>query len=1443
MSLAGVALAALTCLLCPVKAHALELRSRHIGIQDGLPNNSIRHFYQDRKGFIWMSTLNGLTRYDGNTFVNYMPGSGQEPCLSDHRIRQVHEDKNGFLWINTYSKHFSCYDLKHGRFVDYTGKGLFRALEYNKMAEAGGSVWLWGNSDGCMRVAFKDGKFASVVYSKKANTLPTNNIQDVIRGNGDDVYIAAVNGLYVWHNGKITVLSRKLSLSACFRHKNSLVIVDSRGGVWLTDFSERDLVKLGDMPVGGPAGAVQGVINVRNMLVAYTSGSAFGFDLGAREACAVPEELNVKGAFVSEDNKNNYWLRNKTGMLRYVNSRTGCVKTFDLMPKNNPEYLLREHYSIVEDTLGVIWIATFGNGLFTYDRATGTLQHYLAEDSGSPIAGSNFLQAIMPDRSGSVWVSTEFSGIFHIRMVNKNASRLFPEGTNNSNLNIVRMLRRDGANVWLGTRRGSFFRYDTSLSEKTLMPQQGEAVYSVMRDKQGSLWVGTRNNGLYIDGKQYVQSSADKASVNGNHIYSLLQDRAGRVWVGTFGGGLDLAVKGAKGYTFRHVLSGTGEQRFIRCLIMDRKGHVWAGTSGGLLVFSPDELLSNPRSYRAYTKASGALACNEIRSLMEDSRGRVYVAESGVGFAVCVPQDYDSLRFTHYNTAAGLVNSMVQAFTEDRSGRVWVSTEYGISCFDPRTAAFDNYFFSDNALGDVYCENAAVTLADGRLAFGSNHGLVVVSPERALRSAYIPAVTFTNMKVNGAEVGSADGDSPLGVSLAYEKQVVLRHDQNSFEVEFSTLDFSDENVSKYSYKLENYDDAWSKPSVYNFAAYKNLPHGTYFLHVKACNAAGEWSGREAILKITVRAPWYLTWWAFLLYAAAIAVSGLALAQNARRMSELRNRIKVEKQLTEYKLMFFTNISHEFRTPLTLIQGALERIESARNMPKAMAYPVSIMQRSTARLLRMVNQLIEFRKMQAGKLTLALEQTNVISMLLDIYKDFDEAAKDKGLAYEFASPELAFSMFVDREKLDKVVYNLLSNAIKYTPAGGKVTLEAAADSVSRSFVIKVRDTGIGVPPEKRGQLFTRFMQLNASGNSMGIGLHLTRELVSAHKGDISYEENPGGGSVFTVRLPVDASVYAPDDFLQAVGKPAGCGEARSGRASSGRKNLETEPQGAQETLPEKGPLNRQRVLVVEDEKDVREFIEESLRPYFNVITAQDGASGLEKAQSESPDLIVSDVLMPGCSGFELAKRLKNNFQTSHIPVILLTALCAPEERLEGVESGADAYITKPFSLKFLLANIQKLLQQRQKLREKFTLDPNATHSTISVTTRDKEFAERLKAVIEARLTDPKLSVDDLAASMNMGRSTFYTKVRGVFGYSPNEYIRITKLKAGALMLRNNATMTVAEVAYAVGINDPFYFSRLFKKQFGVSPSVYQRGKDSGGRAAEEAASESGSQVPD
>ena len=775
----------------------------------------------------------------------------------------------------------------------------------------------------------------------------------------------------------------------------------------------------------------------------------------------------------------------------------------------------------------------------------------------------------------------------------------------------------------------------------------------------------------------------------------------------------------------------------------------------------------------------------EIHDMMLDSRGTLWLAVPAVGLVRVEVADTPS--FKTYDSNDGLVNNMVQAVVEGKDGYFWVATQQGVSCMDPKNGTFDNYMFDVNPMGNVYNENSAVCLDDGRILLGGNFGLTLITPSRLKHIDGQTDVVFT--------------------SYPYSDEIKLDYDNNSPTIDFSTLDYSDVNNVKYSYWLEGYEKGWSTPSSVSWATYKNLRPGTYRLHAKACYSDGDW-GKESVLTIKVKAPIYLTAWAILLYVVlAGLVTGIVI-RSVREKNELKSRIRLEQELTKYKLTFFTNIAHEFRTPLTLIQGALEketRIMKANKWQPELEKTIRTMNKSAQRMLRLINQLLEFRKMQAGKLKLSLQETDAVMFVRNICQMFDDATESKHIDYRFESAESAHVMYLDRQKMDKVVFNILSNAFKYTPAGGTITVSM---QFADMLTIRIADTGVGIPKDKRSQLFSRFMQSNYTGDSFGIGLHLAHELVGVHKGTIAYEENPGGGSVFVVRIPVDKSTYESSDFL-----------VESSPILETRVPETEKPSASADDEAQRVPLNKRTILLIEDDNDVRDFLLSELGNCFETLSAADGKEGLAKAKENDVDLIVSDVMMPGMNGFEVTKRLKNSFETSHIPIILLTALGNDESVLEGTESGADAYMVKPFSPQLLIARIFQLLDQREKLKQKFGKDLESVRSSMCATDQDQLFVRRLDTIIYGRLADKELSVEKIAELLHLGRTMFYKKVRGTTGYTPNEYIRVIRLHKAAEMLRSG-DKNVSEVAYAVGFDNPYYFSKCFKDQFGMPPSQYK-----------------------
>lgn len=1082
------------------------------------------------------------------------------------------------------------------------------------------------------------------------------------------------------------------------------------------------------------------------------------------------QKWKVPNGRVLTDNKGGKWIYNNTGILRKVVGDS--LITLRLLP-NETNYIDYERFNIVEDNHGLVWISTYGKGLFVFNHDLNQGQHFVANEKGeSPIA-SNYLLCITADLRDGVWVSAEYGGVSHLQVMDKGVVRIFPNGRENLDLsNVVRMVKkqRDGS-VMVGTRDGCLYHYSADMAQMLVKSHFDSNIYSVVEMPQGRMWIGTRGKGIYgIPGLDFKNKK----------VFCLKPDDRGRMWIGTFGEGLSVAIPRGEGYEVRTFFADSVGLNEVRCLAIDRKGMLWGGTSGGLFCVDPTRFAADGKGLRVYKRGS------EIHDMLVDRQGRLWLTVPGEGL-VCM-QDGN---FRILDASQGLINNMVQSVVETEDGNLWVSTQQGVSCWKAKDNSFDNYLFSRVMMGNVYNENSAVCLDDGRVLLGGNYGLTIINPSRISHVKGQTSVVFT--------------------SHPYSDEMTLSYEERSPKINFSTLDYSDVNNVKYTYWLEGYDSSWSVPSPTPWVNYQNLPFGSYRLHVKASYSDGIW-GKESVLDISVEPPFYLSVWAWVFYALFLTVVIVMVVKSIREKNILKGKIKFEQEFTRYKLVFFTNIAHEFRTPLTLIQGSLEkekRIMKTNHWQLELEKTVRTMDKSVQRMLRLIDQLLEFRKMQAGKLKLSLQETDVVMFVQGICKMFDDAAESKQIDFKFESQLPAYLMYLDQQKMDKVVFNLLSNAFKYTPAKGTISVSLSFTDV---LTIRVADTGVGIPQEKRAQLFSRFMQSSYTGESFGIGLHLTHELVRTHHGEITYQENEGGGSVFVVTIPLQKDCYEASDFL-VKDSPILKADLTKERDGQEEKTTDAVPSAPS------APLNRRTILLIEDDNDVREFLLSELESCFDLKVASDGKAGIAMAKELDVDLIVSDVMMPGMNGFELTKRLKNSFETSHIPIILLTALSTDENVLEGTESGADAYITKPFSPQLLMARILQLLNQREILRQKFGKVPQEIRSAMLRNEQDSLFVKRLDSIVYSRLGEQDLSADKVAGLLHLGRTIFYKKVRGTTGYTPNEYIRVIRLRKAAELLKEGEK-NVSEVAYAVGFDNPYYFSKCFKEQFGMPPSQYR-----------------------
>ena len=1350
----------------------IEVKAKRVTIQEGLPSNVVSDMQQDQKGFLWFSTYNGLARYDGNVVTTYFDNDSTGVSALIGRTKKALEDVTyKKLWVYSSSERLTCLNMVDGKEEKYCQE--VEKLHFTKWKlVCDGMFWLWGAKDGAMLVDYRSGSFLTRRFAQAE--IGSSQVPLIDSLDKDNVVLCTTDKVFLYSEGRLSCMAKGMRMSRTRPFHHKMLMVSEKGDVYV--------LRQGKLQRFSHVAYVDGEVATGDLLmgnrwILFTNRRSFSIDVRTGEVAECEGEWLIPNGRVLTDNKGRKWIYNKTGVLRLV--RQDKLVPLILFPQQTTNYIDHERFHIVEDNHGLIWISTYGKGLFVFNQDLTQSQHFVADKLGeSPIA-SNYLLGIIADRHDGVWVSSEYGGVSHIQVMDKGVERIYPNGEGNMDFsNVVRMVKKmnDGT-VMVGTRAGSLYHYSADMSQVLGKSHFDSNVYGIVQMPNGETWIGTRGKGIY---------GAKGLDFKDRNVFCMASDAKHRMWIGTFGKGLSLVYPRKDGYGVKTFFADSVGLNEVRCMVIDKHGVLWCGTSGGLIRIPIDEFVKDASRYKTYVRDY------EIRDVIVDRQGRLWLSASGDGLVQVEPGDGETEpKFHVFNTSNGLVNNLVQSVVDTPDGNLWISTQQGVTAWNARKKSFENYMFSRNPMGNVYNENSAVCLDDGRVVLGGNYGLTIIQPSRLSHVSGLTDVVFT--------------------SYPYSDEITLTYEQRSPNIHFSTLDYSDVRNVKYTYRLEGFDQSWSKPSSTPWAAYQKLPAGKYLLHVKACTSDGTW-GKESTLVIRIKPPFYLTSWAIMIYVLLVLGVIILVVKFVHDKNVLRNRIRLEQELTRYKLVFFTNIAHEFRTPLTLMQGSLEkekRIMKANRWQTELEKTIRVMDKSVQRMLRLIDQLLEFRKMQAGKLKLSLQETDAVMFVKGICRMFDDAAESKEIAYSFESSEPAHAMFLDQQMIDKVVFNLLSNAFKYTPAKGSISVSLSFTDV---MTIRVADTGVGIPQEKRAQLFSRFMQSSYTGESFGIGLHLTHELVKTHHGEIAYQENEGG-SVFVVTIPLQKDCYEASDFL-VKDSPILKAELAKERDEQEEKTTDAVP-----SAPPSAPLNRRTILLIEDDNDVREFLLSELESCFDLKVASDGKAGIAMAKELDVDLIVSDVMMPGMNGFELTKRLKNSFETSHIPIILLTALSTDENVLEGTESGADAYITKPFSPQLLMARILQLLNQREILRQKFGKEPQEIRSAMLSNEQDSLFVKRLDSIVYSRLGEQDLSVDKVAGLLHLGRTIFYKKVRGTTGYTPNEYIRVIRLRKAAELLKEGEK-NVSEVAYAVGFDNPYYFSKCFKEQFGMPPSQYR-----------------------
>lgn len=1095
-----------------------------------------------------------------------------------------------------------------------------------------------------------------------------------------------------------------------------------------------------------------------------------------------------------------------TGRISYTDRHTGQKFSIDAFPDYLVRMKITPRYKVVTQQNGLVWVSTYGNGIFVYDKNSRALRH-ITKDSRPQLINSNFIIAMTEDREGNIWVAQEHRGVACITADRQWFDVVtFAGGDAGERMNEVRMLAlMPGGRLLAANNYGMLAEINRGRAD--IISRSADINYIAhATDTAGRMWFGTKRNGLIVGQANYLHDPANPTSPAANRIDCIVRDAKGRIWLSGIDGYVSLAVPQKDGgMAFRHFFRGRREFE-PRKMLLDDSGRIWVASVNELIVFSPDRLMANPRSFRPIPLKTPDSRTNTVLCLHKAPDGLIYIGTNGSGMVV---MDQQLKNVNTYSTANGLNSNVVKFIKHDTHGNIWAGTDNGCTVIAPGGKATPLYFGADPLLNTLN-EDCAAALPDGRMALGSQGGLIITgNPYRNAAEKRRP-ITFTDILVNGTPIELADSTAP---SAANTSRLTLQAHLNTVSVSFTDFNYgADKKLSRYSFRLSGTDRQWSGWSTLNTATYRHLPPGSYTLTVRSQ------AGAQASMDIVVKPPFYASAWAFAIYLLIAAAVAVAIYRYLLTVWRLRREIAVEKRLAEFKINFFTDISHEFRTPLSLIKATMEQMASMADS-RALAGPMASLQRNADRMMRLINQLLEFRRMEEGKLHLRLEQGDMVEFLRRIADSFRYAAAHRGIGLTFLPADRQCVMAFDHGFIDKIVYELLSNAMKYTPRGGCVTLRTRTEGGRRLIIVE--DTGIGVEPERRGEIFERYAHGHHNRSSLGIGLNLTAGLAAAHHGSIAYTDNPGGGSIFTLSIPAGQDEYLPTDYL-ATGSPLNA----DSNASAEPYMAYTHPAAG---APAAEAINSARVLVVDDDDDIAFMLRQQLGAWFVVDTASDGHDAIGKMNECVPDLVISDIRMPGMNGHELVRHIRRSARLKGVPVILLTAIDDEQTRISGLMAGADAYLTKPFSIRLLLMQCRNLIarsgsyagKKQEEEKQKKTLAP-----AIITEERDRKFLDALYIYINSHLADTDLQVDKMSAAMNYGRTKFYNKVKQLTGKTPNDLVRERRLQRAAELLKDD-TVTVSEVAYQVGMTTPQYLSTSFKKYYGITPSQYQMKKGGGG----------------
>jgi signal transduction histidine kinase/ligand-binding sensor domain-containing protein/DNA-binding response OmpR family regulator len=1338
-----------------IQGQQKEYKFINYSSKNGLTSNSVNAILKDKNGFMWFGTEDGLNRFDGQNFTAYHHRDIDSTSIGRGPVIAMTQDETGNIWLAT-NLTLSVYNLNVDSFInfDFSKYGWIISL----YADHSGKIWV-GTYEGL----YIFDPVSKIVKAFKADTqnrykLNSNIIRCIFEDTHHNIWVGTDNGLHLYNRDK-ELFTRFISdanrADAISNNQIFSFAEDKKGKIW----------------IGTNRGGLNVMSNRKDSFISYKSDAN---DVNTLSSNHISKVIFDKDEQLWVGTGSNLDVFNpKTGKV--VRVKSSLVEQSGFAPSID-ERSVRDIYI---DDAGIYWIAIHQGGVNKYDTNLAFFNHKqfnLFDPNG--LTGSSVM-AFAESPSGDIFIGTEGTGlnIFNRKTGQIKPFRLSAQRANNAS---IIALESTNKTLWIGTYQAGLYNVNLATGTtksfhiaRSKTDPKDVPVNCFKTDTDGKVWMGTNGNGVYLfDPTTNLLQASDQ----------IFQLKSGQK---------------------------VPLNDFITTIEQDKSGNLWFGSNGtGIAIYYPSQ-----KRFQVLNHGNSGLPMDIIQTIYCDHSGKVWVGSLGGGLCLYNPKTNS---FERFDESYSLSNDVVYEILEDEKGKLWISTNKGISSFDSNKKVFRNFSHYNGVQQSTFNIGAGLITSDKTIFFGGLNGFNYFKSADIFQKNNVPPLVTTSLKINNKQVNAGE-NAEITEHISTVKEMVLSYKQN-FSIDFIALNYTVPHENRYSYVLEGFDKEWNKVGTNSTAVYTNLDPGNYVFRLKAYSEDGSWETPERVINVTVKPPFWRTYVAYFSYLALILLAIWAIRRSSiqklkrefmRTQERLEMKHLIEKErhdaeqkmeLEKVKIKFLTNLSHELKTPLTLVLNPIENLMFQENATEKLEM-LNLISRNAKRLLNLVNQLLDFRRIESNELTLHKTDGDLITFTQEIVDSFKYIAVRKNISLHFVSSYSNYHTTFDKDKLERILINLLSNAIKFTNDGGNVSLQIAGEGETGIRLI-LRDTGIGLSSDMTDKIFERFFRVNNHvdilNQGSGIGLSIAQEFIKLHGGTIKVESEQGVGSAFIIFLPLLPIAFqqtSPQIMLQKESEPI----------ESFAKN-------------EPPKLEMPVVLIVDDDDDLRAYLVESLKTKYKIIEASDGKQGWQKALANHPQVIISDVNMPGIDGIEMVRKIKNDTRTKHIPIIMLTVLSDETDQLKGLESGASDYLTKPFSFHLLSIKIENLLSLNSLLKNTYSKHIQFETPEVEIESEDEKFLLKFTRYVEEHIENPNLSIEELSKAMFVSRGTLYVKVLSFTGETPVEYVRSLKLKKALSLLQKN-DLKISQIAYSVGFSNPNYFARAFKAKFNVSPSEY------------------------